>query len=171
VDRVIPVAIALGSNLGPSGNRAAHLDFAVAELKHTLNEVVVSRWHDTEPAESAAKTDQPRFLNGALVGETRMPARALLDKLREIEQAAGRERPFKGAPRTLDLDLILYGTDVVYEPGLMVPHPRFRDRRFVLDPLVEIAPFMVDPVTGRTVDALLTDLIMRSIPEGERPTF
>ena len=80
--------------------------------------------------------------------------RALLDRLLEIEAAQGRERPFAGAPRTIDLDLILYGDQVIEEPGLVVPHPRFRERAFVLEPLAAIAADWRDPVTGMTVGEL-----------------
>jgi 2-amino-4-hydroxy-6-hydroxymethyldihydropteridine diphosphokinase len=79
----------------------------------------------------------------------------MLDALRAIEWSFGRERPYVGAPRTLDLDLILYGGDVIEMPGLIVPHPRFRDRRFVLEPLAELAPEWIDPVTGKTIAELL----------------
>jgi 2-amino-4-hydroxy-6-hydroxymethyldihydropteridine diphosphokinase len=88
------------------------------------------------------------------VGDTALSARELLDQLLAIERERGRERPFPGAPRTLDLDLILYGNQVVDEPGLVVPHPRFRQRRFVLEPLAEVAPDLIDPLTGQTVQAL-----------------
>ena len=98
---------------------------------------------------------QPPFLNGAAVGTARGTPRRLLDALLAIERDRGRERPFPGAARTLDLDLILFGDAIVNEPELHVPHPRFRERRFVLEPLAEIAPGMVDPVTGRTILELL----------------
>ena len=87
------------------------------------------------------------------MGETALSPRALLDALLAIERERGRERPYPNAPRTLDLDLILFGDAVIDEPGLVVPHPRFRERRFVLEPLAEIAPDLVDPVSGLTVAA------------------
>ena len=117
--------------------------------------MVVSRWYETEPVGVAA---QPPFLNGAAAGETGLSPGALLDAILEIERERGRTRPFAGAPRTLDLDLVLFGDRVLNEPGLVVPHPRFRERRFVLEPLAEIAPAMVDPVTGLTVAGLLARL-------------
>jgi 2-amino-4-hydroxy-6-hydroxymethyldihydropteridine diphosphokinase len=92
------------------------------------------------------------------VGETALPARQLLEALLAVEHAFGRERSSAGAPRTLDLDLILYDDAVIDEPGLVVPHPRFRQRRFVLAPLAEIAPEWIDPVTGLTVASLLARL-------------
>ena len=93
------------------------------------------------------------------MGESSLSARQLLDTMLAIEQRFGRERPFPGAPRTLDLDLILYGDEILDEPGLVVPHPRFRQRRFVLEPLAEIAADWRDPVTGRTIEELLRVLV------------
>jgi 2-amino-4-hydroxy-6-hydroxymethyldihydropteridine diphosphokinase len=100
-------------------------------------------------------TDQPRYLNGVVVGETDLTARALLDAALAIETERGRVRPAPMAPRTLDLDLVLYGTERLDEPGLRVPHPRFRERLFVLEPLAEVAPNWVDPQTGSTISDLL----------------
>jgi 2-amino-4-hydroxy-6-hydroxymethyldihydropteridine diphosphokinase len=147
VDRV---AVALGSNLG---DRRAHLDFAVAKLRSLLRHLAVSRYHDTVPV--GITGPQPLYLNAAATGETMLSAQDLLDALLAIEGARGRERPYPNAPRTLDLDLILYADLVVEGPGLTVPHPRFRERRFVLEPLAEIAPEAIDPVTGRTIRELL----------------
>ena len=98
------------------------------------------------------------FLNAAAVGQTSLTARGVLEALLAIEQERGRERPYARAPRTLDLDLILLGDIVLDEPDLVVPHPRFRERRFVLEPLAEIAPDLKDPATGSPVSALLSRL-------------
>ena len=151
-DRVVAV-VGLGSNLG---DRQAHLDLAIAHLARHLAALRVSSVHETDPV--GVPGDQPRFLNAVAVGETTLDARALLGELLAIEREAGRERPYAGAARTLDLDLILFGDGIIDEPQLTVPHPRFRERRFVLEPLVEIAPGLRDPVTGRTVVELLGDL-------------
>jgi 2-amino-4-hydroxy-6-hydroxymethyldihydropteridine diphosphokinase len=145
-------SIALGSNLG---DRRSHLDFAVARLRTLLDHLAISAYYETEPV--GVTGEQPQFLNAAAVGETALSARALLDALLAIERERGRERPYPSAPRTLDLDLVLFGDQVIEEPGLIVPHPRFRERAFVLEPLASIAPALVDPVTGLTV----TDLAHR----------
>lgn len=143
-------AIALGSNLG---DRRANLDYAVGRLTDILSGLRVSSYLETSPVDMAA--DAPAFLNAAVVGDTELTPRALLDSLLGIERDRGRERPFARAPRTLDLDLVLFGDAVIDEPGLLVPHPRFRERRFVLEPLAEIAGALVDPVTGQSVADLL----------------
>ena len=146
---MVKVAIALGSNLG---DRERYLRDGLAELASSIDGLHVSTLHDTD---AVGVGDQPRFLNAAATGRTTLPARALLDRLLDIEHRFGRERPHAGAPRTLDLDLILYGDRVIDEPELNVPHPRFRERLFVLEPLAEIAADWIDPVTGRTVGELL----------------
>jgi 2-amino-4-hydroxy-6-hydroxymethyldihydropteridine diphosphokinase len=143
VDRV---AVALGSNVG---DRRAHLNFAADRLRTLLDNLKISASYETEPVGVAGA--QPLFLNAAAVGETAMSAHALLDALLAIERERGRERPYPNAPRTLDLDLILFGNEVIEEPDLVVPHPRFRQRAFVLEPLASIAPDLVDPVTRLTV--------------------
>jgi 2-amino-4-hydroxy-6-hydroxymethyldihydropteridine diphosphokinase len=107
-----------------------------------------------ETAPVGVPEGQPRFLNAAATGSTRLQAPDLLAALLAIEEECGRERPFHLAPRTLDLDLILFGEEIIDRPGLIVPHPRFRERAFVLEPLAEIAPDLRDPVTGKTVREL-----------------
>ena len=102
--------------------------------------------------------DQPRYLNAAVVGRTSLSARDLLRAMQAIEAEQGRLRPYTNAPRTLDLDLILYGEQIIDDGHLTVPHPRFRQRAFVLEPLAEIGPDMRDPVTGLTLRALLERL-------------
>jgi 2-amino-4-hydroxy-6-hydroxymethyldihydropteridine diphosphokinase len=150
VDRVV---IALGSNVG---DRAAHLDFAVSRLRDLLSDLRVSSYHETVP--QGVPGEQPLFLNAVVAGETNLDPRGLLGKLLAIEQERGRERPHVGAPRTLDLDLVLFGDQVVESGELIVPHPRFRERSFVLEPLVEVAADARDPVTGRTAAELLARL-------------
>jgi 2-amino-4-hydroxy-6-hydroxymethyldihydropteridine diphosphokinase len=144
------VAIGLGSNLG---DREAHLAFAVDRLRDFLTALRVSRWRETEPVDVEP---QPQFLNGAVTGETRLTPLDLLQRLMEIERERGRVRLRGGAARTLDLDLILYEHEIIDRPGLRVPHPRFRERMFVLEPLAEIAGTWIDPETGRTIDDLLS---------------
>jgi 2-amino-4-hydroxy-6-hydroxymethyldihydropteridine diphosphokinase len=149
--------IAVGTNLG---DRRAAVAFAIERLGAVLSDVSLSDLIETEP-DGEGLQDQPLFLNGVIVGETTLPPRALLDELLAIEQAFGRQRPHPGAPRTLDLDLVLLGDQIVDEPGLQVPHPRFRDRFFVLGPLAEIAPDIRDPVTGLRIGELLRNLLRR----------
>ncbi len=148
------VAVAIGSNLG---DRAAHLNFAVSRLSSILQHLRVSPFFDTAPV--GVPDAQPNFLNAAVVGETTIAdPRALLHQLQAIEQEAGRTRPFPNAARTLDLDLILVGDRIVHGAELTLPHPRFRERRFVLEPLAAIAPDWRDPVTHKTISELLAAL-------------
>jgi 2-amino-4-hydroxy-6-hydroxymethyldihydropteridine diphosphokinase len=147
-----PVAIALGSNLG---DRDRHLRDAAARVGLFIHDLQLSSFHDTAPVGVAP---QPRFLNAAAIGHTALAPRAMLEQLLAIEQALGRQRPYAGAPRTIDLDLLLYDDAVIDEPGLVVPHPRFRERRFVLAPLAEVAADWVDPVSGKSISVLLAEL-------------
>ena len=149
------VAIALGANLG---DRRAAFVFAIEQLSRVVTNLVVSDFIETEP-EGDGLQEQPLYLNAVGVGETTLTASELLDALLAIEQACGRERPFPGAARTLDLDLILAGDTVVQLPQLQVPHPRFRERFFVLGPLAAIAPDLIDPVSGLKVWELLRNLL------------
>ena len=148
------VAIALGSNVG---NREQYLQDAIASLAPAVSITRVSRWFETEPVGMAG--EQRAVVNGAATGETALSARDLLARMLEIERQLGRTRPHPGAARTVDLDLILFGDQVIDDPpSLVVPHPRFRERRFVLEPLADVAPDWTDPVTGLTVAGLLENL-------------
>ena len=149
-----PVAIALGSNLG---DRERHLRDALTALAQFVRNLRVSTFHDTAPV--GVPGPQPMFLNAAVVGETALSANALLEQLLAIEASLGRVRPYPNAPRTVDLDLILYDAAIEESERLTLPHPRFRERRFVLEPLVEIAPDWRDPVTQKSVEELLRALV------------
>ena len=147
------VAIALGSNLG---DRRAHLSWAFDRLRQHLTDFRTSSILETDPVD--VPDPQPPYLNAAVTGRTNLDAPELVELLLTLERERGRTRLTPRAARTLDLDLILYGDRIVDAPGVAVPHPRFRDRRFVLQPLAESAPDLRDPVTGRTVGKLLADL-------------
>ena len=144
------VAIALGSNLG---DRRAHLEWAIERLSRLLSAPRASSMVETEPV--GVPDEQPAYLNAVVVGESALGPEALLAALMALERERGRQRLSFRSARTLDLDLILYGDRVIHEAGLDVPHPRFRERDFVLGPLAELEPAWVDPVTGKTIGALL----------------
>lgn len=147
------VAIAAGSNLG---DRRGHLEWAFEQLSSRLTDFRASSLHDTEPFDVPGP--QPPYLNAAAVGQTSLAPVELLELLLGLERERGRVRPSPRAPRTLDLDLIFYGDLVLDTPALVVPHPRFRERRFVLAPLAELVPEWKDPVTGKTIQELLAAL-------------
>jgi 2-amino-4-hydroxy-6-hydroxymethyldihydropteridine diphosphokinase len=147
--------VGLGSNLG---EREVTLRAAVGRLRLLESTEVraVSRFRNTDPV---GDMDQPRFLNGAVELETDLSARELLKSLLELEKAFGRDRTAARphGPRTLDLDLLLYGDETIAEPGLEVPHPRLHERVFVLEPLAELDPALEVPGHG-PVQALLAKL-------------
>jgi 2-amino-4-hydroxy-6-hydroxymethyldihydropteridine diphosphokinase len=147
------IAVALGSNLG---DRAAALRFAVARLSELLAGLKVSSIRETAP-EGPGVAGHPLYLNAAAVGRSVQTAQSILHTLLEIERDYRRERPYPLAPRTLDLDLVLAGDDVVQADALTVPHPRFRSRLFVLEPLAELEPDLRDPVTGSTIAELMKE--------------
>ena len=149
------VAVAIGSNLG---NRDAAIAFALDQLSSLIPDLRVSEIIETWPTGEGTE-NQNLYLNAVAVGETDLSPREVLDALLAIESAYGRERSTVNASRTLDLDLILFGDRIVAETGLDIPHPRFRERFFVLGPLAEVAPDMVDPVSGMTVSQLLRALL------------
>jgi 2-amino-4-hydroxy-6-hydroxymethyldihydropteridine diphosphokinase len=143
--------VGLGANLG---DRERTLREAVDTLGagEGIDVIAVSTLRDTEPV---GVGEQPRFLNGVAALDTTLGARELLDRLLAVEQRFGRVRvPGEHGPRTIDLDLLLYGDEEIDEPGLTVPHPRLHERRFVLEPLAELAPGLVVPGRG-SVESLL----------------
>ena len=143
--------VGLGANLGDRERTFREAVDALAG-EAGIELVAVSTLRETEPV---GVGDQPRFLNGVAELETSLAARALLDRLLAVEQRFGRVRvPGEHGPRTLDLDLLLYGDEAIDEPGLTVPHPRLHERSFVLEPLAELAPGLVVPGRG-DVESLL----------------
>jgi 2-amino-4-hydroxy-6-hydroxymethyldihydropteridine diphosphokinase len=146
-------AISLGSNLG---DRRGHLEFAIDRLATLIRPLRVSDFFEFEAVD--VPTAQPPYLNAAAVGPAEMAPEALLEALMAIERERGRERRSPKAPRTLDLDLILVGRRTIESQTLCLPHPRFRERRFVLAPLATLVPEAVDPLTGLTVAMLLAQL-------------
>ena len=151
------VYLSLGSNLG---DRAAHLLAAVAELQSAGRVLAVSAIYETQPVEVP---DQPWFLNCVAAIETGKSPRELLALALYIEAARGRVRMREKGPRPIDIDIVLFGNRVIDEPGLKIPHPALRQRRFVLEPLVEIAPEAWHPVTGETAQEMLA-----ALPNGQR---
>lgn len=131
--RPVRVAIALGSNLG---DREAHLDYAIERLRQFLSGVRVSSFHNT--AAEGVDEPQPDYLNAALSGTTTLDPHELLREMLAIERERGRERQSFRASRTLDLDLIFYGDERIDSPDLTVPHPRWKEREFVVKPLGEV---------------------------------
>lgn len=144
--------IGLGSNVG---DRKTHLRDALAELKAGGELKAVSGLYETEPV---GMKEQGDFFNAVAGIETALPPPALLEVLLRIESRHGRMRRGRFGPRTLDLDLLLYGDTVLDEPGLRVPHPRLHERRFVLAPLAEVSGARLHPVLKMTVAELLEHL-------------
>lgn len=146
------VYLSVGSNLG---DRAANLSAAIEQLG-TLGEVkAVSSFYETEPVDFAA---QPWFLNCAVALETALMPRQLLARVQSIEQGMGRRRTQPKGPRVIDLDILLFGTSVVDIPELVIPHPAMHERRFVLEPMAEIAPEVRHPVFKKTMRQMLEAL-------------
>jgi 2-amino-4-hydroxy-6-hydroxymethyldihydropteridine diphosphokinase len=146
------VYLSLGSNVG---DRAANLEFALQQLSGLGDVTARSSFYETEPVEF---TQQPWFLNCAVALETEHMPKQLMSKLLSLEQDLGRNRRLPNkqpkGPRTIDIDILLFGSSVIETTGLMVPHPAMHERRFVLEPLAEIAPEVRHPVLKRSVREL-----------------
>jgi 2-amino-4-hydroxy-6-hydroxymethyldihydropteridine diphosphokinase len=146
--------LSLGSNLG---DRAANLKRAVASLGDLLEGLATSSIYETLPM---YLPDQPRFLNMVVSGRCSLAPKELLDRVRDLEGRLGRERS-KGipkGPRVIDIDILLYGERIIENEELVVPHPRMKERQFVLIPLLELNPHLRDPATGRPLAEALAAL-------------
>ena len=148
------IVVAFGSNLG---DRRTQILAAAEQVASFLSGFRLSPIIETAPAGAGTEHDPP-YLNAVGVGESALAPDEILERLKAIEAAAGRTRPYPNAPRTLDLDLILSGNEILDTGEVQVPHPRFRERRFVLEPLAAVAPDRRDPVTGLTMRDLLARL-------------
>ncbi len=152
--------LALGSNVG---DRAANLRAACVCLSQLGSIVAASSAYETEPMEVR---EQPWFLNAVVELQTSLSPENLLREVLSIEKSMGRERTQRKGPRSIDIDILLYDDLRLHTPGLTIPHPAMQHRMFVLAPLAEIAPDVVHPVLGRTVNELHNDLAAKD-PQGQ----
>ena len=151
------VYVGLGANLGAARDTLTRALKQLGELPST-RVVEVSSFYATAPVDAQG----PNYINAVAELSTELQPRELLQALQSIELQHGRERPYHHAPRTLDLDLLLFGQRVVHEPGLEVPHPRLHKRAFVLQPLLELAPMLMHPRLG-SVQLLLAATVNQPI--------
>ena len=152
------VYLALGSNVGDS-----HATIAQAIALLARGAVTDIRCAPLYTSKAVGYTDQPDFLNTALIGQTELPPLELLRALKQIEQRVGRIKRFRWGPREIDIDIIFYDDELLNTAELVIPHPRFAERSFVLQPLVDLDADLVDPLSGQTVAQLLKGLPPESL--------
>ena len=159
------VYLSVGSNLG---DREGNLRTAIEKLKGIGNPIAVSSFYETEPVEVSGA--QPWFLNCAVKLDTEKMPRQLIASILALEQDMGRQRKQQKGPRIIDLDILLFGSSIIEIPSLTIPHPKLHQRRFVLEPLAEIAPDARHPVFKRTIrelrDALPAGQTVRKVASG-----
>jgi len=150
---MINVFLLLGSNLG---NRQGYLQKAIDLIETELG--TVAKKSSIYETEAWGKTDEPNYLNQVIRVNTMLPARQVLDNILQIETRMGRVREEKWGSRIIDIDILFYGSDIINEPGLIVPHPELHNRRFTLEPLSEIAPDLEHPILKKSIFQLKIEL-------------
>jgi 2-amino-4-hydroxy-6-hydroxymethyldihydropteridine diphosphokinase len=151
--KMILIYLALGSNIG---DRKAYLEQALGLLTKHTNILKKSAIFHTAPQ---YEINQPEFLNQVIEAETLLSPADLLKEIKHIEQTIGREAYYRYGPRTIDIDILYYGRHIIQEPSLIIPHPNISERKFVLEPLCEIAPAFLCPASQKTVSQMLEKLV------------
>jgi len=151
------VYLALGANIGDSRQS---LQAAITLLASILDNL---RQAPVYCSKAVGYTDQPDFFNTAVSGQTYLPPQELLKKVKKIEQSVGRTPTFRWGPREIDIDIIFYGNQTLKTGDLIIPHPHFAERDFVLKPLSDLDPDLIDPISGQTVSQLL-----KNVPENQK---
>lgn len=146
------VYLALGTNVGDA---SAQLDSAIRLLAKHIDDLVESRRYESA---AVGYTDQPTFTNSVVTGHTNLSPRSLLKFVKETERSVGRIHRFRWGPREIDIDIILYGDSVISDPDLVVPHERFAERDFVLRPLLDLEPGLIDPRSNTPIQTIYGNL-------------
>jgi 2-amino-4-hydroxy-6-hydroxymethyldihydropteridine diphosphokinase len=157
------IFLSLGAN---RGDRKNNLEQALQRLENVIAVQAVSSLYETEPVGEGGKPlpyNQPLFLNLACQGKTNLQPNNVLTALKEIEASMGRRPSFRNAPRPIDIDILLYDDLQIILPQLVIPHPRMRERAFVLIPLAEIAPFTIEPISGQTIQQMASQISTQGI--------